>query len=165
MRKRILQIFVGSILLIGIFCFAYGYLNVKKNSSSMADDTNLIKGFDKYTLVEIARKLSKNEYKAPQNITYGELKNLNYDQHRDIRFVRENGPWYNQKNPFEVQFFHLGSMFQVSVPINEIVEGKVRPIKYSSSFFDYGKNNLDRDLLKNVGYAGFRLHYPLNTSV
>ena len=127
------------------------------------EQAKLADGFNKKQLVEIAKSLSEKAYEKPNDNLPEELKNLNYDQHRDIRFVRENGPWYNKKLPFEVQFFHLGSMFQISVPINEIVNGKVQPIAYSSAFFDYGKNKLDGEALKNVGYAGFRLHYPLNS--
>ena len=89
-------------------------------------------------------------------------KDLTYDQHRDIRFVRENGPWYGKRLPFEVQFFHLGSLFQVSVPINEVIDGKAKPIDYSPAFFNYGKNDL-KITDNHLGYAGFRLHNPLNS--
>ncbi len=114
-------------------------------------------------LTQKARLLSQAGYVKPADNLPEALKNLSYDQHRDIRFVRENGPWYKQKLPFEVQFFHLGSIFQMSVPINEIVDGKVRPIRYAPLFFDYGKNNLKTDDFRSIGYAGFRLHAPLNT--
>lgn len=90
------------------------------------------------------------------------MKDLTYDQHRDIRFVRENGPWYGKRLPFEVQFFHLGSLFQVSVPINEVIDGKAKPIDYSPAFFNYGKNDL-KITDNHLGYAGFRLHNPLNS--
>ena len=155
--------------LVGVACVAAaGYFGFEKyqtwQEEAVAEEqAKLADGFNKKQLVEIAKSLSEKAYERPADNLPEELKNLNYDQHRDIRFVRENGPWYNKKLPFEVQFFHLGSMFQISVPINEIVNGKVQPIKYSSDFFNYGKNRLDTQALKDVGYAGFRLHYPLNT--
>ncbi len=134
-----------------------------KTQQALTEQAKLADGFDKAQLVEIAKALSQKNYENPTDNLPTELKNLNYDQHRDIRFVRENGPWFNKKLPFEVQFFHLGSMFQISVPINEIVDGKVQRIKYSSDFFNYGKNTLDGKNFENIGYAGFRLHFPLNT--
>ena len=115
-------------------------------------------------LSEMARKLSQSAYVAPAETLPESLKKLDYDQHRDIRFARDNGPWFGKKLPFEIQFFHLGSLFQVSVPINEVINGKTRPIKYSSNYFDYGKNKFNTEEFKNIGYAGFRLHTPLNTS-
>ena len=147
---------------------AIGFLGWQKYQAwkiqqALTEQAKLADGFDKTQLVEIARALSQKNYEKPTDSLPAELKNLNYDQHRDIRFVRENGPWYNKKLPFEVQFFHLGSMFQISVPINEIVDGKVQRIKYSSDFFNYGKNTLDGKSFENLGYAGFRLHFPLNT--
>lgn len=54
-------------------------------------------------------------------------------------------------------------MFLTSVPINEIVNGRIHPLKYSPAYFDYGKNRLNTDELSELGYAGFRLHNPLNT--
>ena len=120
--------------------------------------------FSQDIIIQKARELSKEAYKAPLEVLPAELKNLNYDQHRDIRFVRENGPWYNKRLPFEIQFFHLGAIFNTSVAVNEIVDGKVQEIKYSPAFFNYGKNNLDGSKFTDLNYAGFRLHYPLNTS-
>ena len=114
-------------------------------------------------LSEMARKLAEKPYVAPADNLPDELKKLNYDQYRDIRFSRENGPWYGKKLPFEIQFFHPGALFLTPVAVNEIVNGKIHPLKYSTAYFDYGKNSLDTNKLTDIGYAGFRLHSPLNT--
>lgn len=111
--------------------------------------------FDQNVLIAKAQKLASKDYEKPADILPQELKNLDYDKHRDIRFVRENGPWYGKKLPFELQFFHLGSIFQISVPINEVVNGKASRIKYSPQFFDYGRNKLTETAYDNLGYAGF----------
>lgn len=114
-------------------------------------------------LMQKAQKLSTQNYIAPNTNMPPEIRDLSYDQHRDIRFVRESGPWYGQGLPFEAQFFHVGSIFQYSVLVNEIINGKVEPIKYSKDFFNYGKNNLGHVDTQNLGYAGFRLHSKLNS--
>ena len=119
--------------------------------------------FDQNVLIAKAQKLASKDYEKPADILPQELKNLDYDKHRDIRFVRENGPWYGKKLPFELQFFHLGSIFQISVPINEVVNGKATRIKYSPQFFDYGRNKLTETAYDNLCYAGFRLHTRLNS--
>ena len=120
--------------------------------------------FDFDVLSSMAQKLASQPYAAPSSTLPDSVKKLDYDQHRDIRFVRNNGPWFGQRLPFELQFFHLGSLFNVSVPINEVINGRSHPIKYSPQFFDYGSNKLDASQLENIGYAGFRLHSPLNTA-
>lgn len=119
--------------------------------------------FDQQKLADMAQRLAASTYVKPNSNLPANLKNLDYDEHRDIRFVRDNGPWFGKKLPFEIQFFHLGSLFQISVPINEIVGGKTHPIKYSTDFFDYGKNHFEKNEFNNLGYAGFRLHNPINT--
>ena len=156
---------VAAIVVLSLLCYwGYRAYMAEENERLEEEQARLADGFDKNKLIEIARNLSENAYKAPDDDVSDALTKLDYDQYRDIRFVRENGPWYQQNMPFEVQFFHPGSMFRVSVPVNEIVKGKVQPIKYSSKFFDYGKNNLQGQNFENLGYAGFRLHYPLNTT-
>ena len=39
----------------------------------------------------------------------------------------------------------------------------MRDIPFSREFFDYGKNTFDTTKLRAPGFAGFRVHYPINT--
>lgn len=129
-----------------------------------ASDDETVPGgedFSSGTVLKKAIALSKENYREPAKVSK-ELADLSYDQYRDIRFIRENGPWYESHRPFEIQFFHPGALFLNPVVIHEVVRGKSRQIPYDKSFFDYGKNTLS--LTENPGgYSGFRLHYPLNT--
>lgn len=129
------------------------------------DDDLIIEGeiFTPDMVTEKARKLADTAFQKPDNVLPEELKELNYDQYRDIRFVRENGPWYNKGLTFEVQFFHPGAIFENSVAVNEIIRGRVKKIRYSPEYFNYGKNRLDGAKFENMDYAGFRLHYPINS--
>ena len=160
--RKISILLVLFILILALSTFAYHYINMVEKQESTFGEMNQNTPFDKTFLINKAEELSKQPYKKKETNLPQELKDLSYDQHRDIRFSRENGSWYNKNLPFEIQFFHLGSIFQNSVNINEIVNGKSSPIKYSSKFFDYGKNNIS-NLDENLGYAGFRIHAPLNT--
>lgn len=127
-------------------------------------DNNIERNFSFDSVVHKARDLAAEPYQAPDTNLPEQLQNLSYDAYRDIRFVRENGPWYNQQLPYEIQFFHLGNIFQISVPINEVSDGVSRSIKYSGNFFNYGQNKPDTKQFEDLGYAGFRIHSPLNTS-
>jgi len=48
------------------------------------------------------------------------------------------------------------------VIINTIRDGIAAPIPYAANLFDYGHTKIDKPLPVNLGFAGFRLHYPLN---
>ncbi len=158
MFKRLLLLFILAA------AAASGYVYYEKNRSIEPEPAiQPEEEFRLSNLKKIARSLSQEAYRAPEENLPDKIKNLSYDQYRDIRFVREKGPWYGQRLPFEMQFFHVGSIFQYSVLINEIVNGKVQPVKYSSNYFDYGKNKLGNLEAGIAGYAGFRLHGRLNS--
>ena len=111
-------------------------------------------------VVSRAQSLSLQKYVEEKTVLPKELITMDYDAHRAIRYLREKGPWY-QKGNFEVQFFHLGSLFKEPVHIFEIDNGVVTPMLYNSEAFLQGDKPLYP--FENLGYAGFRLHYPLNT--
>lgn len=115
-------------------------------------------------VISKAELLSKLPYHDDRLNLPETLSKLNPEQYSDIRFLREEGTWYHKELPFEIQLYHPGGLFNHTVTINEIVEGKTHEITYNYHDFDFGKNNISpENISKNVGYAGFRLHYPLNT--
>ena len=90
------------------------------------------------------------------------LLDLNYDQWRDIRFKPERALWADGKNRFTVQFFHPGLFYERVVTVN-VVDGRgVHQVPFSPSQFDYGKNDFASRVPQTLGYAGFRVHYPIN---
>jgi glucans biosynthesis protein len=89
------------------------------------------------------------------------LLKLNYDQYRDIRFVPGRSWWLRDGLPFQLQFFHPGFIFNRTVPIAEVEAGRARPIPFERRLFDYGQNQVG-DLPETMGFAGFRILYPLN---
>jgi len=112
-----------------------------------------------------ARQLAQKPYRDTSRKAPAELQALKYDQVRDIRFRPDHALWRADKLPFELMFFHLGGEYQFrSVGMNQIDgEGKVRHIPYDRDDFNFGKNTLHPESWGDVGYAGFRAHYPLNT--
>jgi glucans biosynthesis protein len=110
-----------------------------------------------------AQELVRKPYVAASNTLPAELKALGYDEYRDIRFKPEQALWRKDKLPFEVMFFHLGKLHTQPVRINEVTpDGKVRHLAFDRSDFDYGKNRLSPQTWGDVGYAGFRVHAPIN---
>ena len=119
-------------------------------------------GFD--DVARRAAELASRAYEAPKNDLPSVLRELTYDQYRDIRFRNERSLWRAQNLPFEVAFFHRGGMFNEAVKVSEIVEGHLqRPLGFNPDDFDYGANRIERGRIGNVGFAGFRVHYNVNT--
>ena len=123
--------------------------------AARADDP----AFDGQTVRRLARALAEADYKAPDTRVPGGLEKLSYDSYRQIRFDPAQSLWRNQGLPFEVQFFHRGSIFAQRVDIHEVVNGRAQALRYRPEQFTFGDNpRPDGDL----GYAGFRVHAPLN---
>jgi glucans biosynthesis protein len=117
-------------------------------------------GFD-----DVAARAQMQAHAAYRSVSHkppAELQALNYDQYRDIRFRPDHALWRAQNLPFELMFFHLGKFQTESVGINEITPQGVQHIAYKSTDFNYGKNKLSPQTWGDVGFAGFRAHYPLN---
>ena len=110
-----------------------------------------------------ARDLAAAEYKAQAPQLPQELRDLDYDAYRDIRFRPERAHWRAEKLPFELMFFHPGRSFQEPVRINTVERGGVKRLEFDPELFEYGRNKLDPKKLNNLGFAGFRVHYALNT--
>ena len=114
-------------------------------------------------VVERAAKLASAPYQKPGNVIPASIKALTYDQHRDIRFRPERALWRNTKLPFEIMFFHPGFLFEDVVTIHEVTPEGIQTVRYDPEAFDFGRNKLDREDLRRLGFAGFRVHFPVNT--
>ena len=90
------------------------------------------------------------------------LNRLDFDAYRDIRFRPDRALLGANGGSFRMQMFHLGFLFTRPVTVNVIRDGVPTPVAYQPQLFDYGRTRIDRPLPVNVGFAGFRLHYPLN---
>jgi glucans biosynthesis protein len=118
-------------------------------------------GFDAVALK--AEQLSKKPWQPPRAVPQV-LKDLSYDQLRDIRFKPERALWRKDKLPFELMFFHLGKYQIQPVSINEVLaDGSVKHVAYDPRDFDYGQNKLSPETWGDVGLAGFRVHAAMNT--
>jgi len=110
-----------------------------------------------------ASKLAASPYQKPAGTLPKSVKALTYDQYRDIRFRPDRALWRNAKLPFEIMFFHPGWFHEDTVVIHEVWAEGVRDIPFDPDLFDYGRNKIDREELAGLGYAGFRVHFPVNT--
>ncbi|AMJ62065.1 glucan biosynthesis protein [Bosea sp. PAMC 26642] len=90
------------------------------------------------------------------------LSRLDFDSWRDIRFRPDRALLAQNGSGFRMQMFHPGFLFTRPVVVNVVRDGVPTPVPYSASLFDYGRVKFEKPLPVNLGFAGFRLHYPLN---
>jgi len=90
------------------------------------------------------------------------LNRLDFDAYRDIRFRPDRALLASGGGAFRMHLFHLGFLYQRPVTVNVVRDGVPTPVAYQPQLFDYGRTKIEKPLPVNVGFAGFRLHYPLN---
>ncbi|WP_460450879.1 OpgD/OpgG family glucan biosynthesis protein [Alsobacter sp. SYSU BS001988] len=112
-------------------------------------------------VIRRAREIATGPYEANPPPLPESLAKLDYDSYRDIRFRPDKALLGGAGAPFRMHMFHPGFLFTRPVVVNVIRDGVSAPAPYSSSLFDYGRNKFGA-LPVNLGFAGFRLHYPLN---
>jgi periplasmic glucans biosynthesis protein len=111
---------------------------------------------------QLAHDRAVHDYRPVSDTLPAVLANLNYDQYRDIRFRPESALWRGL-SLFEVQFFHRGYMTRQRVNVFEVTEAGVSPIEYSPRLFSFGRMAKAPKLAASLGFAGLRVHYPLQT--
>ena len=117
--------------------------------------------FRREDVVERARELAAAPYDRKVPDLPGAFANLGYDAYRDIRFRRDK-VLLGTQNPFELQLMHLGFLFHRPVEVNIVRDGFARRIAYSPDLFNFGRTKPDATSPPDLGFAGFRLLYPLN---
>jgi glucans biosynthesis protein len=117
-------------------------------------------GFD--DVITRARNLATAPFEETPPALPDPLARLDFDAWRDIRFRRDKALLAPDGGPFRLEMFHLGHLYERPVTINVVREGIATPVPYSTALFDYGRTKIDKPLPVNLGFAGFRLLFPLN---
>jgi glucans biosynthesis protein len=125
-----------------------------------ANDTPSGGAFDAATVRNLARGLALKPYQPPDSKLPDVLANLKYSDYQTLRFDKSKALWRGEGAKFTVQFFHRGFLFKDRVDVFEVVDGQARPIRYSTDMFDLSK--LQPKPEGDLGFAGFRVHFPLN---
>lgn len=119
-------------------------------------------GFD--SIQSRARDLANKPY-VPQDPARlpAWMKDLSYDQYRDIRFNPSQALWATDNLPFRAMFFHPGYLYRDQVTLNEFTSSHQQQIRLAEAYFNYGPLvSKHGDLPPDGGFSGFRLHAKLN---
>ncbi|WP_199073481.1 MULTISPECIES: glucan biosynthesis protein G [unclassified Erwinia] len=109
-----------------------------------------------------AKALAGKSYEAPKSNLPSQFREMKYTDYQQIQFNHDKAYWGKLRTPFKLEFYHQGMYFDMPVKINEVVASSVREIKYSPDYFNFGNVRHDADTVKNLGFAGFKVLYPLN---
>ena len=112
---------------------------------------------------ERARALAERPWSPPPASVPRPLAEMDYDAFRSIRFRPDAALWRGEAL-FEVQFFHPGFLYPEPVRVNEVTPDTVFPVTFEEHLFQYDgpAAPLAGVARPNLGFAGFRVHYPVN---
>jgi periplasmic glucans biosynthesis protein len=112
-----------------------------------------------------AKLLAKRDYKAVESHIPDALAKMDYDQYRAIRFRPEAALWRNE-SLFEIQLFHAGFLYREPIILHMASDGADASLQFKQEFFNYDgpAAALAGVAPNNIGFAGFRIHYPLNNN-
>ncbi|WP_290637475.1 glucan biosynthesis protein [Aquisalimonas sp.] len=118
--------------------------------------------FDAVT--EMARERADSPHVPPPVHGSGPLADLDYDTYRQIRFRPEAALWRDDDHGFSVQLFHPGFLFDSPVRVYTVDGEDPEPLSFDTAFFDYDGDaaGVEADAGEPGGFAGFRIHYPVN---
>ena len=118
-------------------------------------------------VTEKAQALAQTPYKAPSAVP-DFLTSLPYDRYQSIRFKPEANLWRQpasaDKKHFEVMMVPAGSVYRHAVTLNEVDQEGVRPLIFNRDHFTYPSPDLAKRIPADLGYAGFRLTWPLQAA-
>ena len=150
-------------LIVGAAVLAGAPLTAAAFAQSDAPQSGAPSPFGYPDVVKRAHDLAAAPYDATEPALPDGLDDLDYDAWRDIRFKSDKPLLGQQLNAtFRLELFHLGHLYKRPVVVNVLRDGIPAPIPYAANLFDYGRNKIGPNLPINLGFAGFRLRYPVN---
>ena len=118
-------------------------------------------GFGFEQVVARAQALARQPYQTPGTIPRV-LRELDYASYRQIRFKPQRALWRASDSRFQVRLVSPGLYYTHTVKIDVVDAEGVHPVVYDKRDFDFPDPKLAQQIPADLGYAGFRLSYPLN---
>ena len=111
-----------------------------------------------------AQDLAAKGFEAPKSNLPSQFREMKFADYQQIQFNHDKAYWSKLKTPFKLEFYHQGMYFDTPVKINEVTSTSVKQIKYSPDYFNFGSVKHDPESVKNLGFAGFKVIYPINSA-
>jgi glucans biosynthesis protein len=164
-HKRLLGLIMSCTLGLGVSYSALAQTSSSAPAIAPAAASDIVKPelFD--AIAERAKKLAKREYKPIEANIPDALAKMDYDQYRSIRFRPEAALWHKE-SLFELQLFHPGFLYREPIVLHMANDAPDSFVQFKQDFFSYDGPAAPLAGLapNNIGFAGFRIHYPLNSN-
>lgn len=112
-------------------------------------------------VVSRAEKLAEKPYQPPAGIP-GFMQELSYDEYRSIRFDPSQQLWSKNRSLFQVMLVPAGRHYSQPVKINIVDAEGIHPLPFRKELFNFDDDALKKKVPADLGYAGFKLTYPIN---
>lgn len=112
-------------------------------------------------VVAQAQALAGQAYEAPKPIPRF-LREIDYDAYQGIRFDETNSLWRETGSRLQVMLFPAGLFYTHPVDLHVIDSEGVHLLPYQKGLFEFADPELERRVPADLGYAGFKLTYPLS---
>ncbi|MCX5516927.1 glucan biosynthesis protein D [Kaistia defluvii] len=138
------------------------------SAAASAEDAGLVLGppepfsFDR--IKELAADKASRPFVVDRSPHGDILDKIDYDNFQSIVFRRDHALWADGKGGDPIQLFHLGKYFQEPASVHVVDDGQSREILYRRSAFDMPEGHPARALPDDIGFAGFRIEMPSQTS-
>lgn len=119
------------------------------------------RGFGFEDVLELAKARAAAPYEAPRQIP-DFMQKLTMNEYRAIRFDTDQSLWRDGGARFEVQMIPAGAYYRRPVKVNLVDANGAKPLMFSKELFAVENESLARRIPANLGFAGFKLTYPLN---
>ncbi len=128
---------------------------------AMAHQTALGKGCHPFPMIlREAQSLAAEPYVAPRKIPRF-LQHLSYNDYQAIRFRPALSLWRRRHSRFQVQLVPSGLYYTTPVHLVVLSHCRMAPVRFHVSDFTYPTAALQRRIPPDLGFAGFKLTYPL----
>lgn len=139
-----------------------GYLTFSVVISALLFFSGQVVAFGFDDVVARAETLAQEEYRAPDPVPEF-LQNLGYEQYQSIRFRPGASLWRGGNSRFQVMMMPTGGFYRHPVSLHVVDREGVHPLEFDKTLFDYPSPELAKRVPADLGYAGFKLTYPLAT--
>jgi glucans biosynthesis protein len=111
-------------------------------------------------VAEKARALAAKPYEAPAAIPKF-MQTLSYDDYQNIRFNPDKSLWSESSSRFQVMMVPPGLFYRHAVKMNVVDAQGSHSVPFRKTDFSFADPEVAKRVPANLGYAGFKLTYPL----
>ena len=117
-----------------------------------------------FTFDDVIRKakvVAKAPYQPPQPVTKF-MREISYEAFQGIRFNPDRSLWRKNQSKFQVMLLVPGLQYTHPVTLNVIEAEGPRALSFAKNDFMFTDPEVEKRVPADVGFAGFKLTFPLN---